>query len=202
MLGIPSKELPMHPSRLAIALLLTTGFASAQAPTVPKAAMEKAPTIGQELDSQLADLEREFVPAAEAMPGDKFNFAPTAGEFKGVKTFAQQVRHVASVNYMFSAGIAGVKAPDELLGGENGPENLKTKAEIIKYLKESFVYAHKTFTSLQDSQAIAAIPALWGKGTTTRMTLANLIVAHGSDHYGQMAVYLRMNGIIPPASRR
>lgn len=202
MLSLPFMERPMHPSRLALALLLSAGFASAQVPTASKAAVEKVPTIGQELDSQLADFEREFVPAAEAMPEDKFNFAPTAGEFKGVKTFAQQVRHVASVNYMLGAGIAGVKAPDELLGGENGPENLKTRAEILKYLKDSFIYAHKAVTGLQDAQAIAAIPALWGKGTTTRLTLANLTVAHGSDHYGQMAVYLRMNGIIPPASRR
>ena len=194
----------MHPARIALALLLTVGIASAQTLTTKKpakAAVDKAPSVGQVLDRQLANLEREFVPAAEALPEDKFDFAPTSGEFKGVKTFAQQVRHVASANYEFGAGIAGEKAPADLVGGENGPESLKTKAEIIKYLKESFVYVHKAFAGIHDANATASIPTPWGKGTTSRLGLANLTIAHGFDHYGQMAVYLRMNGIIPPASR-
>ena len=102
----------MHPSQIVLALALAGGAALAQAPAVPsapKAAPEKALTIGQVLDRQLTGFEREFVPAAEAMGEDKFNFAPTSGEFKGVKTFAQQVRHVASANYMFAAGILGEK---------------------------------------------------------------------------------------------
>ena len=191
----------MHPTRIALVLLLAGGLASAQTPAATKAVADQAPAASQVLDSQLANLEREFVPAAEAMPEATFNFAPTNGEFKGVKTFAQQVRHVASSNYMFGAGIAGEKPPAEL-GGENGPEALKTKAEIIKYLKDSFSYAHKAFAGIQDATATASIPTPWAKGTTTRLGLANFTVAHGFDHYGQMAVYLRMNGIIPPASRK
>ena len=191
----------MHPSRIALALLLAGGFVSAQSPAAPKAVADKAPTAGQVMDRQLANLESEFVPAAEAMPEATFNFAPASGEFKGVKTFAEQVRHVASANFMFSAGIAGEKAPADL-GGENGPEALKTKADIIKYLKDSFAYSHKAFAGITDANATAAIPTPWGKGSTTRLSLASLTVAHAFDHYGQMAVYLRMNGIIPPASRK
>jgi uncharacterized damage-inducible protein DinB len=194
----------MPPARIALALLLTAGVAAAQTLTTKKpakATADNSPAIGLVLDRQLANLEREFVAAAEALPEDKFNFAPTNGEFKGVKTFAQQVRHVASANYEFGAGIVGEKAPADLVGGENGPEALKTKAEIVKYLKESFVYVHKAFASIQNANATASIPAPWGKGTTSRLGLANLTIAHGFDHYGQMAVYLRMNGIIPPASR-
>ena len=191
----------MHPTRIALALLLVGSIASAQAPAAPKAAADKAPTAGQVLERQLANLEREFVPAAEALPEAAFDFAPTNGEFKGVKTFAQQVRHVASANFMFAAGIAGEKPPMDL-GGENGPETLKTKADIIKFLKDSFAYAHKAFAGITDANATASIPAPWGKGTVTRLGLATLTVAHGFDHYGQMAVYLRMNGIVPPASRK
>ena len=191
----------MHPTRIMLVLLLAGGLASSQTPAVPKPVPDKAPTAGQVLDRQLANLEREFVPAAEAMPEAAFNFAPTAGEFKGVKTFAQQVRHVASANYFFGAGIAGEKAPADI-GGENGPEALKTKAEIIKYLKESFTYVHMAFAGIHDANATASIPTPWGQGTTTRLGLANLTIAHGFDHYGQMAVYLRMNRIIPPASRK
>jgi uncharacterized damage-inducible protein DinB len=191
----------MHPSRIALALLLSGGFASAQAPAAPKPAADMAPTTSQVLDHSLANLEREFVSAAEAMPEDKYNFAPSSGEFKGVKTFAEQVRHVGAANFMFGAGIAGEKPPMEL-GGENGPETLKTKAAIVKFLKDSFDYTHKVFAGISDANATASIPTPWGKGTTSRLGLATLTVAHGFDHYGQMAVYLRMNGIIPPASRK
>ncbi|HJW72821.1 MAG TPA: DinB family protein [Geothrix sp.] len=190
----------MHPTRIALALLLAAGAAAAQPAPAPAAA-EPAPSAGQVMDRQLAILEREFVPAAEAMPEKRFNFAPTKGEFKGVKTFAQQVRHVASANYMFCAAIAGEKAPADL-GGENGPEALKTKAEIVQYLKDSFAYAHKVFAGVTDASATGSVPSPFGKGTATRLGLASLTVAHAFDHYGQMAVYLRMNGIIPPASRK
>lgn len=189
----------MHPSRIALVLLLAVGIVSAKAPT-PKAA-EKPATTSQVLDRSLSNLEREFVSAAEAMPEDTFNFAPTNGEFKGVKTFAAQVRHVASANFMFGAGILGEKPPMDL-GGEDGPEALKSKADILKFLKESFAYAHKAFAGIKDSNATATIPTPWGKGTTSRLGLATLTVAHGFDHYGQMAVYLRSNGVIPPASRQ
>jgi uncharacterized damage-inducible protein DinB len=190
----------MQPTRIALALLLVGGVISAQTPA-PKPAATQAPTAGQVMDRSLTNLEHEFVPAAEALGEDKFGFAPTGGEFKGVKTFAEQVRHIASANYMFAAGILGEKAPADL-GGENGPEALKTKAEILKYLKDSFTYAHKAFAGITDANATAAIPTPWGKGTTSRLGLATLTVAHGFDHYGQMVVYLRMNGIIPPASRQ
>ncbi len=191
----------MHPTRIALTLLLVGGHAFAQAPAAPKAAADKVLTTTQVLERQLANFEGEFVPAAEAMPTDRFGFAPTNGEFKGVKTFAEQVRHVASANFMFAAGIVGEKAPADL-GGENGPEALKTKAEIIKYLKDSFIYAHKAFGGITEANATASVPAPWGQGSVTRLGLATLTVAHGFDHYGQMAVYLRMNGIIPPASRK
>jgi len=191
-----------NPSRFALVLLLAGGFASAQTPAAKQEATEKAPGAGQVMDRQLANLEREFVPAAEAMPEAVFAFAPTKGEFKGVKTFAQQVGHIASANFMFAAGILGEKPPVDLGTGENGPESLKTKADHIKFLKDSFTYAHKAFAAISDANATASIPSPWGQGKATRLGLASLTVAHGFDHYGQMVVYLRMNGIIPPASRK
>jgi len=188
-------------TRFALALFLVDGVASAQTLSTVRTPPELGPAAGPVLDQQLTSLEREFVPAAEAMPEAKFNFAPTGGEFKGVKTFAQQVRHVASANYQFAAGIAGEKAPADL-GGEDGPETLKTKAEIIAYLKGSFTYAHRAFAGIRTANATAAMPSPWGQGTTSRLALAAHTLTHASDHYGQMAVYLRLNGIIPPASRK
>jgi uncharacterized damage-inducible protein DinB len=158
-------------------------------------------TASQVLDRGISNVESEFVPAADAMPEDKYSFAPSNGEFKGVRTFAQQVKHVAAVNYMIGASILGEKSPVDL-GGENGPDAIKTKAEIMQFLKDSFAYAHKAATSVNETNLTNPIKSPFGEGMTTRLGMATLIVAHCFDHYGQMAVYLRMNGIIPPASRQ
>ncbi len=161
---------------------------------------EPVTNIGGALNKYLAGAEGEFVPAAEAMPEDKFDFAPTSGEFKGVRTFAQQVRHVAAVNYMIGAAILGEKPP-VALKGEDAPDTVKTKADTIKFLKDSFVYAHKAFASINEKNAYEQIPLPWGPQKTERITLALIMAGHPWDHYGQMVEYLRMNGIIPPASR-
>jgi hypothetical protein len=163
-------------------------------------AKEEKKTISQVLDADLKIIESEFVPAADAMPEDKFGFAPTAGEFKGVRTFAMQVKHVSAVNYMVAAAILGEKPPVEL-GGENGPDNIKTKADIIKFAKDSYAYAHKAIASITDDNALALINSPFGNDKVTRLGMGNVFAWHGFDHYGQMVEYLRMNGIVPPASR-
>jgi hypothetical protein len=152
------------------------------------------------LDRSVAGVESEFVPAAEAMPEDKYSFAPTNGEFKGVRNFALQAKHVAAVNYLVGAAILGEKPPVEL-GGENGPDSVKTKAEIVKFLKDSFAYAHKAVGSINEGNLLSPIKSPFGEGMVTRLGLATLIVGHCFDHYGQMVEYLRMNSIVPPASR-
>ena len=157
-------------------------------------------TIAQVLDRSLSGVESEFVPAAEAMPEDKYAFAPSSGEFKGVRTFAQQVKHVAAVNYMVGASILVEKPPVEL-GSENGPDSVKSKAEIVKFLKDSFAYVHKAVGTIDDKNLVDPIQSPFGQNKTTRLGMATLIVGHCFDHYGQMVEYLRMNGIVPPASR-
>jgi hypothetical protein len=157
-------------------------------------------TVSQVLDSAVKGPEGEFASAADAMPEDKYSFAPTNGEFKGVRTFAQQVKHVAAVNYLVGAAILGEKPPVEL-GSENGPDSLKSKAEIMAFLKDSFAYAHKAAASVDEKNMTDPIKSPFGEGQTTRLSMAMLIPAHAFDHYGQMVEYLRMNGIVPPASR-
>ncbi len=157
-------------------------------------------TISQILDRSVSGVEGEFVSAAEAMPEDKYSFAPTNGEFKGVRTFAQQVKHVAAVNYLVGASILVEKPPVEL-GSENGPDSVKTKAEIVKFLKDSFAYVHKAVAGIDDKNLLDPIPSPFGQNKVTRLGMATLIVGHCFDHYGQMVEYLRMNGIVPPASR-
>src|SRR5437870_7866782 len=89
-------------------------------------------TVTQVLDHSVSNVEDEFVSAADAMPEDKYSFAPTNGEFKGVRTFAQQVKHVAATNYLVASGILGEKPPVEV-GGENGPDS---RSEERRYGKE------------------------------------------------------------------
>ncbi|HWF91683.1 MAG TPA: DinB family protein [Terriglobales bacterium] len=159
-------------------------------------------SVADVFNASLSSAEREFVSAAEAMPSDKYSFAPTNGEFKGVRTFALQVRHVASANYEFASVILGEKNPVEMGSQENGSDALKSKDEIVKYLKDSFVYLHKALGSLNEGNLVTPIKSPWGKGTITRLQIAILSESHPFDHYGQMVEYLRMNGTIPPASRR
>ena len=157
-------------------------------------------TVTQVLDRAVSGVEGEFVSAADAMPEDKYSFAPTNGEFKGVRTFALQVKHVAAVNYMVGAAILEAKPPVEV-GGENGPDSVKTKADIMKFLKDSFAYLHKATATINEGNLVNPIKSPFGSGMTTRLGMSTLIVGHCFDHYGQMVEYLRMNGIVPPASR-
>ena len=181
---------------VACALLALTVAAAAQTPK-PK---EERRSVTMILDHTVSNLEYEFVPTAEAMPEDKFGFAPTGGEFKGVRTFGEQIKHVAAVNYELGAAILEQKPPVDI-GMESGPESVTTKADILKYLKESFQYAHKAIATINEQNLTATVRSPFGEGKVSRLGLACAVSSHGYDHYGQMVEYLRMNGIIPPASR-
>jgi hypothetical protein len=185
---------------LVFAALLSS-VASAASPQAAAGSAQPKPTFASEYEKQLADVQKEVEGAAEAMPEDKFNFAPTGpGEFKGVRTFAMQVKHMAVANYALGAAILQEKPPVPLKG-PNGPENITSRADILKFLHDSFDYAHKALASVNESNVLEPIKAPFGPDQTTRLSLATDILAHPFDHYGQMVIYLRMNGIIPPASR-
>jgi uncharacterized damage-inducible protein DinB len=181
---------------LATLALCSVGLAQTQAPT-----KDEKKTVSQVVDTATKRLERDFVSAAEAMPEDKYSFSPTNGEFKGVRTFAEQIKHYAATNYLVASMILGEKPPVEV-NDEKGPDSVKSKAEVLKYLNGSFAYAHKAVATITDANAVEPIPSSDGKSTTTRLSLAMLFSWHGYDHYGQMVEYLRMNGIVPPASRK
>jgi uncharacterized damage-inducible protein DinB len=153
------------------------------------------------VDREISAIEKQIMEAAEAMPEDKFNFSPESlnipsSDYKGVRTFAVQVKHVASSNYFLWSPLTGDKVPESIKDG-NGPEDLKTKADIIKFLKDSFALGHKAAATLTTQNMLQ--PPEHSK--SSRLHLATFGVAHAYDHYGQMVEYLRMNGIVPPASR-
>ncbi len=183
---------------LALAPVGTAVAASPQA--AMQAKPDQKPTFAMVLDHSLTNVEQEVVPAAEAMPEDKFNFAPTQGEFKGVRTFAQQVKHIAAVNYMMAGAILSEKPPVDL-GGENGPDNIMSKADVVKFLKDSFTYLHKAANSIDENNVLGLVQAPFGPNKMTRLGLSVIAISHPFDHYGQIVEYLRMNNIIPPASR-
>ena len=143
-------------------------------------------------------IQRSFVSAAEAMPEDKWSFAPTDGAFKGVRTFAEQVKHVACANYAFFMEIEKKTPPEGCEKG--GPNPARTKAELTKYLADSFAYAGGVLATMTPENALEAAGGPYG-GQSTRLGLTTLAVWHASDHYGQIVVYLRMNNIVPPASQ-
>jgi len=160
------------------------------------------PQISRIYDGELTELERELVPLAEAMPADKYNFAPTNGEFHGVRTFALQVRHLAYIIYDVSAAVLEEKNPSETAENENGPAALESKDQIVQYLKDALAYGHKAMASLTNANQLDMVKSAFGNGKAPRISMASIAVWHSYDHYGQMVVYARMNGVIPPASRR
>jgi uncharacterized damage-inducible protein DinB len=171
----------------------------AAAAQMPKPKDERR-TVTMVMDHTVSNLENEFVPAADAMPEDKFDFAPTNGEFKGVRTFGQQIKHVAAVNYELGAAILEQKPPVDI-GDEAGPASITSKADILKYLKESFEYVHKAIATINEENFEKTVKSPFGEGSVSRLGLAATVASHGYDHYGQMVEYLRMNGVVPPASR-
>jgi uncharacterized damage-inducible protein DinB len=143
-----------------------------------------------------------MVDAAEAMPADKFDFKPDPkmGAFAESRTFKQQIGHVAVNNFLFASWLTGEKLDITEKDRENGPASLTDKATTVKYLKDSFAAAHKALDTINKDNLLEGVSTS-GDRKNPRMSIANFFLWHGFDHYGQMALYLRMNGIVPPASR-
>ena len=186
---------------LAVLICVFAVTAMGQATKSAVAASAPLPTIAATVDREISAIETQIVEAAEAMPEDKFDFSPESlhlpgDDYKGVRTFALQVKHVAASNYFLWSHLTGDKLPEGLKDG-NGPENLKTKADIIQFLKDSFALGHKAAATLTAENMFQTAEG----SKSTRLRLAIFGVEHAYDHYGQMVEYLRMNGIVPPASR-
>ena len=182
---------------LALCLLVSTPhFAHAQMANAAKPAPGTPVAPSQALESILSGIEKEFVPLAEAMPDDKFDFAPPVadGDFKDVRTFAGQIKHVTEANDYYFSDHQLTQA--EFKVKRDAIEKLTSKADIIQALQDSFKLAHAYMAGITPENAWLALP-----GGRTRASMAAYGMQHTMDHYGQLVVYLRMNGIVPPASR-
>ena len=131
----------------------------------------------------------------------RMNFAPTQGEFKGVRTFGQQAKHVAAVNYMVAAAAKGEAVPVDIGKDEKGPDSVTTREQIAKFLKDSFAYARAVAQTLTPENQMQMMKSPFGQGQMPKGAALNVAVWHSFDHYGQMVVYARMNGVVPPWSQ-
>ncbi len=177
-------------------LLISPALSSAQSMSAPAKTpvrlAEPQASPAQIYAKLFSNQEQEVVSAAEAMPEDKYNFAPTKGTFEGVRTFAQQVTHIAGSQYYYF-GNFGIKGVDS-----DAIDKLTKKDDIVKALKDSYTFAHQAIETITAENAFQQ----FGDQKITRAGLATTALAHTNDHYGQMVVYLRMNRIVPPASRK
>ncbi len=164
---------------------------------------QSAPVKVATLPSAIMDnwtfMQHQVIGVADAMPAEKYNFAPTNGAFNGVRTFAEQVKHVACANFAFFNEIEGIAPPPNCEKGGPDPNTMKTKAELMKYLRDSFDYSNKVIAKLTPQSLLDRVEGRYA-GPNTKIGMVLVAVWHSTDHYGQMVEYLRMNGIIPPGS--
>jgi uncharacterized damage-inducible protein DinB len=187
----------------ASSLVATAQMAMGGSDSGPAVGTIAAPS--KAVDSQLSLIEGQMMGAVKAMPAEKFSFAPSAAifvpaqttQFATVRTFAQQATHVAQANYFFYMTVSGLK-PDVEVAGIG---KLTNKDDVVAALAGSFAFGHKAIATLTAANAFEVVklnePGMW-----TRGTVAQFGVSHMFDHYGQMVEYLRMNGIVPPASAK
>jgi uncharacterized damage-inducible protein DinB len=185
---------------LALAACCVTG-AKAQTGAAPKVPAGTMIEPSKSFDALLKIYEGEMMGVVNAMPAEKYNFAPSAAIFKadqgtnyeGVRTFGQMVGHVAQANYFFYGTVGGAKPDVDV----KAIANLTSKDDLVKALEASFAYAHKQIALLTAQNAFASV-----KDDQTKASMVAFGIAHGFDHYGQLVEYLRMNGIVPPASAK
>jgi uncharacterized damage-inducible protein DinB len=186
---------------LALAVCSVTGARGQMGQTAPKVPAGTIIEPSKSFDALLKIYESEMMGAVNAMPADKYNFAPSPAIFKAeqgvkydtVRTFGQMVAHVAQANYYFYSTLGGAKPDVDM----KAMGNLTSKEDTVKALADSFAYAHKQIATLTAANAFASV-----KDDQTKASMAAFGIAHGFDHYGQLVEYLRMNGIVPPASQK
>ena len=166
----------------------------------PAAQQDDIPrSIADSISGTLQFAEGNFLGVAEAMPENKYSFVPTAGKFDDVRSFGEQVKHVACAQFAFFNEFEGKKPPEDCEKG--GHEPAKTKPELIKYLKDSFDYSNHVLATLTAKNALERVEGRYA-GPNTKLGISVVAVWHITDHYGQLVEYLRMNGIVPPMTQK
>ena len=206
--NLPNRRAPGL-RKLLLAASLAFPAAAVHAQTQPPSAteMSKKETVASALLRGMQGQEYEIRAAAEGMPEEKYVYRPAEGKFQHekpefgpaeVRTFAEQVKHVACANFAFAAEFDGQKPPEGCDKG--GPNAARSKKELLVYLRDSFAAIRKSFGAITAKNMFEPIEGPYA-GPNTRLGLATVVIWHNADHYGQMALYFRLNGLVPPASR-
>lgn len=141
---------------------------------IPKSAAES-------VSATLQFAEGNFVALVEAMPEDKYSYVPTVGKFDDARSFGEQVKHVACAQFAFFNEFEGKKPPDDCEKGGHDPA--KSKAELIKYLKDSFDYSNRVLATLTPTNALDRVEGRYA-GPNTKLGISVVAVWHITDHYG------------------
>ena len=148
--------------------------------------------VATALQSAALEAGRNLVESAEEMPADKYGFKPTPAQM----SFAQVVLHVAGGNAMMCGWIAGTKAPEQ---AKLSPDDAKEK--LVARLKDSFTFCTSALAQVDDSKLGDSIPSPGRRKVTRAAEMVDLAV-DWADHYSQLAIYLRLNGLLPPTAKR
>jgi uncharacterized damage-inducible protein DinB len=165
---------------------------AAQPDDIPK-------SIAESVSGTLQFVEGNLVGLAEVMPEGKYSYIPTVGKFDGVRSFGEQVKHVACAQFAFFSEFEGKRPPEDCEKGGHDPAN--SKAELIKYLKDSFDYSNHVLATLTANNALDRVEGRYA-GPNTKLAISVVAVWHITDHYGQLVEYLRLNGIVPPMTQK
>ena len=181
-----------------IASLLSSGLAvrGNAVPQMPQGSGAQAQGQATILGDLVKDWQRQektMALIADAMPEDKFGFKTTPPQ----RDYGQQVLHVALINVQLLKLVGGKATPPSFTA-----ETAKSKAEVIKAMNDSYDYGLALLKEQTDASIVQTIPAPAFLGPSTRARIFWFLMSHSMDIYGQMVVYLRLNGVVPPASRK
>ena len=169
------------------AVLLLAAWAAAQ--TTP--AQMKNP-VSTALRDILPGRQKNTVAAVEAMPADKFNYKPTADQM----TFGHLVVHMAETNYLLCGKAAAVPAPKD-----EEVKDTDSKDKLVAALKASFDFCSDALAKMDDSKLVETTEGFGGK-QVTRAWISLILAGTWADHYAETAMYLRLNGLLPPTAKK
>jgi len=168
---------------IAVAVLFLSALCAAQASKNP---------VSDVLRDMLNGREKNLVAAFEEMPADKFDYKPTADQI----TFGHLAAHVAESNYYFCSNVSGVPEPktEELKGTEG-------KEKLVAAVKASFAFCREALPKAEDSKMTEDFKWFDGKPRARAWAFLGL-ASSWADHYGAAAMYLRLNGLLPPSAKK
>ncbi len=179
-----------------VAAALVPQLVSAQTPTAAAPADTTMRPVVNPVASAFRDDTKTFaknlISAAEDMPADRYGFKPTAAQM----SFGDIVGHLSEANDFLCAKIGGMAAPTRTKVAKKAK-----KAELVARLKETFEFCDQAVASLDDSK-LGEQMSLFGPKMYTRAATMNISIGDWADHYSQAAIYMRLNGKLPPTAKK